>query len=1094
MFDVTALLAEADWLSRLARSLVGNDDADDIVQETYVAALRTPPDPDRAPRPWLRRVMVNVVRMRHRGRVRRDARETAVAIAEPVRTPEQLLERARVERTLADLVIALAEPLRSTVLLRYREGLSAEAIATQQGVSVATVRRRLTEAVDLLRAGMDDREASKAWRAAFAPFLVAPKPRPPWGSLIMAKAGAKIALVAIALLLMLLGGGAVVHVLRRAPATSPPPAAPATSAVAASTRVAKVFAQPGLGTYQLKGRVTFGDQPFAGAKVRVTHAWSHEVLSEVDSASNGTFAIPNLPAAGLVVSASAPDKTAMPVTVDFRAPSARDRLIELRLVGCVHLRGIVSDGSGTPIAHARVAPDATQVPFAETDALGHYDLCTHAGPGLVRFAASGYHSMLATLHLAGSDNLDVTLLPEAIVAGHVVDMSNAPVADAIITIDPRGKFDIRDAPAIAHSGADGTFRIPNVSPGRSEIYAEAPGMASRRVDIVLGTGETREGVVLRLEHAPRLSGHVLDSQGKPASGATIGLRVGSGLREGLAVTQADGSFMIERAPKGELGIVIPHFTVVTPHTIAVADKDVTVDITADALPAITGVVTRGGIPVADAYLQCPASRRSTEPPPTTDRTGTFSCPLASEGPFNVSAADAEGRFGIVEGTWTRGQTLAPITIELDQAGAICGTVSDADGKPLRGIMIHAQNPLIDDYGEATSDDAGNYCVRSLRNEGTFDLSAWLGGQQIPPTSPLPRVTLVKGQATQPIVLAAPDQEIAGTVVDDAGAPVPDVAVRVSAGKYFSDHADVVVSDANGHFAIQHLASGNYGVLATARDGASSRVDSVAAGTRDLRIQLASAGSIEGVLVGFRTQPSIIGVPQTGGHEPIDFETDADHFRAHGLNPGIYIVTAATNGHEGDNKTVTVKAGAVATMTLTSRGTANVSGHVIDWMTKHPVTSARCAPPYPRNGSELGQFIGSPETEVAVDPSGGFHFDDVTAGEVSIPCSTAATFGLRLATIDPSSHAQFDVFIVTPKSGGGDIGIVNWGTHAMYKVQPNAAKAGLQPGDVVTALDGDSVELLDGNAIRNAISTHPIGSSISLTVQRGKVTLTLSITL
>jgi len=94
MSDVATLLAEADWLTRLARSLVGSDDADDIVQETYAAALRSPPDPDRPARPWLRRVMVNVVRMRHRGRVRRDAREQA-AIAAEIPTPEQALERAR---------------------------------------------------------------------------------------------------------------------------------------------------------------------------------------------------------------------------------------------------------------------------------------------------------------------------------------------------------------------------------------------------------------------------------------------------------------------------------------------------------------------------------------------------------------------------------------------------------------------------------------------------------------------------------------------------------------------------------------------------------------------------------------------------------------------------------------------------------------------------------------------------------------------------------------------------------------------------------------------------------------------------------------
>jgi DNA-directed RNA polymerase specialized sigma24 family protein len=40
--------------------------------------LRSPPDPDRPVRSWLRRVATNIVRMRHRGRVRRDAREAVI--------------------------------------------------------------------------------------------------------------------------------------------------------------------------------------------------------------------------------------------------------------------------------------------------------------------------------------------------------------------------------------------------------------------------------------------------------------------------------------------------------------------------------------------------------------------------------------------------------------------------------------------------------------------------------------------------------------------------------------------------------------------------------------------------------------------------------------------------------------------------------------------------------------------------------------------------------------------------------------------------------------------------------------------------------
>lgn len=135
--DIATLLAEAPWLERLARSLTGDAvEADDLVQDTYAAALCSPPETDRPIRPWLRRVAINLVRMRHRVRVRRAATESVVETqAEPVRDAGQLLDRARLERRLAELVLELDEPFRTTVLLRYREGLGAEQIATQQALN-----------------------------------------------------------------------------------------------------------------------------------------------------------------------------------------------------------------------------------------------------------------------------------------------------------------------------------------------------------------------------------------------------------------------------------------------------------------------------------------------------------------------------------------------------------------------------------------------------------------------------------------------------------------------------------------------------------------------------------------------------------------------------------------------------------------------------------------------------------------------------------------------------------------------------------------------------------------------------------------------
>ena len=57
------LLAQADWLGALARRLVTDPSgADDVVQETWVSALRNPPERERALRPWLAKVARNAGR------------------------------------------------------------------------------------------------------------------------------------------------------------------------------------------------------------------------------------------------------------------------------------------------------------------------------------------------------------------------------------------------------------------------------------------------------------------------------------------------------------------------------------------------------------------------------------------------------------------------------------------------------------------------------------------------------------------------------------------------------------------------------------------------------------------------------------------------------------------------------------------------------------------------------------------------------------------------------------------------------------------------------------------------------------------------
>jgi len=175
--DPAALLAEASWVDRLARGLVRDDAAArDLVQETWLAALRAPPVADGRLRPWLARVLLNFARQRKRGDLRRASREAIAAKPERVPPVSEAAERVEAQRALAEALAALEEPLKSTVVLCYFDGLSPSEIAKRQGVPAGTVRWRLHRALDELRERLGrgfDGGRSGSWALVLLPLLTA---------------------------------------------------------------------------------------------------------------------------------------------------------------------------------------------------------------------------------------------------------------------------------------------------------------------------------------------------------------------------------------------------------------------------------------------------------------------------------------------------------------------------------------------------------------------------------------------------------------------------------------------------------------------------------------------------------------------------------------------------------------------------------------------------------------------------------------------------------------------------------------------------------------------------------------------------------
>lgn len=171
--ELNELLAHTDWVRRIACGLVGNSArADDLVQDTWLDAIRKPPRARGNLRAWLAQAVTNRARQSGRGESRRQRREHLAARSEAVPSMEELADKAARHREVVDLVLELDEPFRSVVLLRFFEGMRPPEIADRLDVPLKTVHSRLQRAFDKLRDRLDGEYGDRSrWCLALAPLV-----------------------------------------------------------------------------------------------------------------------------------------------------------------------------------------------------------------------------------------------------------------------------------------------------------------------------------------------------------------------------------------------------------------------------------------------------------------------------------------------------------------------------------------------------------------------------------------------------------------------------------------------------------------------------------------------------------------------------------------------------------------------------------------------------------------------------------------------------------------------------------------------------------------------------------------------------------
>jgi RNA polymerase sigma factor (sigma-70 family) len=402
------LMAEMGWVRQLARALAKDEVlADDVAQDTWLVAAERHPDATRPLRPWLGRVVINLVRTRRRGEGRRQRREAEVDGERDVPTPAELVERVQLQRAVADEVLALAEPYRSTILLHFVEEQSSAEIARRLGIPDGTVRRRLKVALDQLRDALRKRTdpPRRGWLAALVPFARSPGPTPhpaAMGVLAMKKV---IGIVVLLTLLLAIGLGLLWH--RRARSDGSASEGPASTAGSqrslqgrgqqAQPAIPAWLPQAGAPPRRIAGRVVSRGTPIGGATVQLglevagepsttqvmpdSLGFVLQSIAVVTSAPDGTFDFGVRPPAPFTVSASAAHHSPGQVRLVNADPHATSDQLVVQLGDCgSRLSGMVADASGGGIAKAHISLAGQS--GTDSDTTGAYSVCLSPRDGL----------------------------------------------------------------------------------------------------------------------------------------------------------------------------------------------------------------------------------------------------------------------------------------------------------------------------------------------------------------------------------------------------------------------------------------------------------------------------------------------------------------------------------------------------------------------------------------------------------------------------------------------------------------------------------------------------------------------------------------
>lgn len=422
------------------------------------------------------------------------------------------------------------------------------------------------------------------------------------------------------------------------------------------------------------------------------------------------------------------------------------------------------------------------------------------------------------------------------IEGHVTNaVTGEPIGGAIVHLYPLGRRGGTPAQAqTAGSQADGVFRFESVPQGAYFLSAEAGNYVTvggryRAQRVAVASGQQITGIVIQLNPQGTISGRVLDENGQGVPGASVQayttyvMRGHLQLRRGTSVSVGKGGeFTLRKLNPGKYYISAePGRSAKKPH----APKEQT---------------AAGATEAADVSAAVVAGFVRTFYPSSLD--------MQSATPFEVAA----------------GQLSADADIRLRRAITyqVSGRVAQTDGALRRATVLLSPRDTLDSNVLGTSArlaDDGTFQVKDVL-PGSYTL--WLIGAYSPNESSaslqgglrlLGRQDIDVSASNVPgiVMSLTPSVNLNGHVTAEGIDKQQLAQLRVNfvpAGQVMLGSFQSAAVDAEGHFALQNLAPGTYGVRVN-NPPAGSYVKEVTYNRQDitvsgLDVSLGGAGEIE----------------------------------------------------------------------------------------------------------------------------------------------------------------------------------------------------------------------------------------------------------